>query len=342
MHVNVVAYAALPVIWMTVDERFNQQTICEELCRSASSLDLTSEYAECEHLSLTYAESLDAFPEFKSIVEGSFPLPYSALRAEFSFKIHMCRVSVTSSDPANYPITDKILRSIVLYDIRDIALDFFRDITLAANIARPGALHIAQLAAFLDDIPPYSTKGSFHAFGEARKRAAELKWPVFQELAIVDVWVWLNKLKSSVNGGAKRVRLAIAALTHLFNEDASDENSLALVWALAGLESIYGEGNVGLKTQILKKSEALLGERKENKTKFSWMYDYRSRMLHGDIDLNPSYRSKWLETMDTFNEESSECQKLTTAMLLATVQNLCARNVFGIDFEYHTIFEGDI
>ena len=105
------------------------------------------------------------------------------------------------------------------------------------------------------------------------------------------------------------------------------------MWALLGLEALYGHGNVGLKTQILEKSEALLGPRHENKKLFGWMYDFRSRLLHGDMDLlyqhnthdaDPTYEKIW--------KELYECESLATAMLLSTLQNMCQRNSYSLEF----------
>ena len=132
-----------------------------------------------------------------------------------------------------------------------------------------------------------------------------------------------------------RVGRAIAALSYLIKHKAKDEHELALVWALLGLEALYGDSNVGLKAQLLGKSEAFLGPREVNKKKFGWMYDFRSRLIHGDVDLpfahndfdaTPEFEGFWADLW--------ECETLATAILLATLQKLCLAKAYRLEFNY--------
>ena len=77
----------------------------------------------------------------------------------------------------------------------------------------------------------------------------------------------------------------MAALSYAAPGSVDSESSLNLAWVLLGLEALYCTGNVGLREQLVAKSELVLGPRVENKKAFGAMYDFRSRLLHGDMDL---------------------------------------------------------
>lgn len=212
----------------------------------------------------------------------------------------------------------------------------FIDLHLALSIAHPGAIYFWECWIFSGAEFVSGKHGAMTSFDSARTRAEELKWPEIHTLKIRDVYEWLINVPGfSDRRGVGQVGRAIAALSYLVKTKAKDENELSLVWALLGLESLYGQGNVGLKTQLLEKSEALLGPRQENKKVFGWMYDFRSRLLHGDMDLlyqhnsydgDPAYEKIW--------DELYECEQLATAMLLSTLQNLCRRNSYSLEFRY--------
>jgi hypothetical protein len=212
----------------------------------------------------------------------------------------------------------------------------FIDLYLALSIAHPGAIYFWECWQFADESFLRSEHGALTTFEFAKKRAERLKWPEIRTLKIREVYEWLTRVPGfSDRRGIGRVGRAIAALSHLINMTSRDKDELSLVWALLGLEALYGQGNVGLKAQLLEKSEALLGPRTENKKAFGWMYDFRSRLLHGDIDIlyqhnthdaTPAYEEIW--------HELNECEQMATAILLSTLQNLCQRNNYSLEFGY--------
>jgi hypothetical protein len=213
---------------------------------------------------------------------------------------------------------------------------FFMDLYLALSIAHPGAIYFWECWQFANESFLRGEHGAMTSFDFARERAEKLKWPEIHTLNMLDAYEWLTKVPGfSDRRGVGPVGRAIAALSYLIKMKSKDENELSLVWALLGLEALFGQGNVGLKAQLLEKSEALLGPRHENKKVFGKMYDFRSRLLHGDVDLlyqhnlhdaDPAYEKIW--------DELYECEQLATAILLSTLQNLCRRNSYSLEFEY--------
>ena len=61
------------------------------------------------------------------------------------------------------------------------------------------------------------------------------------------------------------------------------------------------------------------------------MYHYRSRLVHGDIKL-PSAFFEYLDMK--FDDEVSKYANLAAAILVATLQAMCRRNVHALDFNY--------
>jgi hypothetical protein len=332
VHFRVSAYATLRKVLMTPAERRRQTAACEEICAVASKAAPHEEHFDCDAIHVEI-EDIESLPDLRPLLKESLKLPYDVLKAELTFTVDESKVDISTSDPVNHPITQELRKSLVLHQACSVTTDFLRDLALAANIAKPGSVHITNIISMTKEGGAFPTGGALHSLGDALQRAIDLKWPRLRELPVAEVWAWLEGLRVSTQPGAKRIRRAIAALTRLLFESARDEDRLALIWALAGLESLYGESSTASKSQILKKSEALLGPRVENKKKFSWMYDYRSRLLHGDIDINPKYATRWFESSDEFDEETFECQALATSILLSTMQELCVNNSHQLDFE---------
>jgi hypothetical protein len=274
----------------------------------------------------------------KGVSRGALPCIFVRLSS---------KVTYTQNDLDKIVESDKSLNTFREYSLEERASIFLDsacselhstliDLYLALSIAHPGSIYFWECWQFYNKNFVRKEHGAMTLFDNARKRSEELKWPDIHTLKIQDVYEWLLKVPGfSDRRGVGQVGRAIAALSYLIKMRSKDENALSLVWALLGLEALYGRGNVGLKTQLLEKSEAMLGPRQENKKVFGWMYDFRSRLLHGDMDLpyqhnsydaDPEYEKIW--------NELYECESLATAILLSTLQNLCQRNSYSLEFSY--------
>jgi hypothetical protein len=193
---------------------------------------------------------------------------------------------------------------------------------LAANIAIPGSYQIRKRYLFCDDTLIKTQGGTLNAFADVSKIVEKYKWPCLTEISVFKVWKWLLKIPGFELGETKnKLGRAIGALSYLMG-DFEDSNNLALVWIVIGLESLYGNGNFGLKQQIMEKTESFLGERDLHKKDFGNMYDIRSRLLHGD--RNFSYQG--FETADLFDkkfEELIDSEAIALAALISTLQKMC-------------------
>ena len=208
---------------------------------------------------------------------------------------------------------------------------------LAANIARPGTLSASEGFAFADGALILQTK-PFYAerLSNCVNAATKLGWPRFTPVSIRDVWEWMRTscvIKDGV--GTDSMGRALSALSHLTSESLNDSSSIELVWILLGLEALYSKGNVGLKEQLLAKTEPILGRRIENKKAFGAVYDFRSRLIHGDIDIPMRFTSHdAVPAFEEFQSELSRNESIALAALIATLQFMTARNLRSLVFKY--------
>jgi hypothetical protein len=208
---------------------------------------------------------------------------------------------------------------------------------LAANIARPGSLSAAEGFAFVNgervgEAYPFYAETLFGAV----EASNETGWPRLASTSIRETWEWLRGSRSMVDGvGVGRLGRALAALSHLTTDTLSRSSSIDLFWVLLGLEALYARGNVGLKEQLLGKSEVVLGPRMENKRLFGAVYDFRSRLIHGDVDLPVRFsRFNAAEKYENFHDELHRNEKIALAALVGTLQWMVMNNRYELDFAY--------
>lgn len=223
----------------------------------------------------------------------------------------------------------------------DVAIDYFEHevdvFLLAANIARPGALSVVEGYGFVDDHFIDGTKPFFadRLFG-AMSASAATGWPKMILPPIDETWKWLHASRVLVDGvGVEPLGRALSALSHITSHTPSSSSSVDLFWVLLGLEALYAKGNVGLKEQLLGKTEVILGPRTENKRLFGAVYDFRSRLIHGDVDV-PLRFSQFdaVEKFERFHEELHRNENLALAALLGTLHWMITHKVHSLDFAY--------
>ncbi|PHM19492.1 MAG: hypothetical protein CK604_11800 [Curvibacter sp. PD_MW3] len=208
---------------------------------------------------------------------------------------------------------------------------------LLANILRPGSLSAEHGYAFVknkqaETTPPFFAEHLFYAV-EASQR---LGWPKFFKPDLLQGWNWLRDSGALADGiGVGHLGRALAAVSHLTASDLKKTSSIELVWILLGLEALYSRSNVGMKEQLLAKTEALLGPRTENKKAFGVVYDFRSRLLHGDVDLPLRFTEfDAVKKFEDFHAELSRNEDLALAVLLATLQWMVVNNTTQLNFTY--------
>ena len=231
---------------------------------------------------------------------------------------------------------DQVSDLVSSYGIQNLNFEV-NNLLLLANILWPGALSVVPGFSFVD--------GTYH--GETSAFAAEewyravsaadkYRWPQFQSLSILDAWSWLASTRCFEDGIARgSVGRALGALSYVAPEHYQSESSLNLAWALLGLEALYCTGNVGLREQLVAKTELVLGARSENKKAFGAMYDFRSRLLHGDMDLPLRYSG--FDAVPGFEkhfDDLCDYEGIGLAALIATLQVMIKNRWSSLSFRY--------
>lgn len=210
------------------------------------------------------------------------------------------------------------------------------DLMIAANIARPSSLEInggvivsSDGGKILPVLPQTSMLDATVTMSE------ETGWPLLRTLSIVDVWHWLRLLPGFVSGQPTTpAGRAVAALSHQFKGSIDELSPLDLVWVLVGLEALYGTGREGLKTQLLQKCETLLGRPTSFKKRLAKMYDFRSRLVHGDVDIPLAYYQDGAPGGSPFGHDVDEALSVGHAVLIASLQELVFRGWGAMRFQY--------
>jgi len=208
---------------------------------------------------------------------------------------------------------------------------------MLANIVRPGALSAAAGHAFaggrrVEGAAPFFAEHLFWAHQASRAAG----WPRLSPPEFRPAWEWLRASGALKDGiGRGPLGRALAAVSHLTTASLEENSSIDLVWILMGLEALYARGREGLSDQLLGKTEALLGRREQNRKAFSAAYNFRSRLLHGDVDLPLRFTEfGGVKPSEDFYASLIKNTDLALAVLLATLQWMISHGVRELDFEY--------
>lgn len=284
-------------------------------------------------------EDIDETAKFKAVWEGK-PSPwydfwFFEITTEFQFSDSDVKKSI--GDFFGRPFSD--IKDLYLFIESDEIRKTTYDLLLAVNIAKYGLITTNRGAIFTDDVYRGSITGTNNIFFEAAQTAESNGWPTIFDIDISKVWAWLNSFESfGDNIGEGNIGRAVAAITYLMKDTVSDSTksiNLDIVWILLGLEALYGKGNVGLRSQLIEKAQAFLGEPTESKKKFGTVYDFRSRLIHGDIDIPFSYStSEGHPKYENLSDQLGESRLLAVSILLSSIQKLIIEEKKELNFKY--------
>lgn len=206
---------------------------------------------------------------------------------------------------------------------------------LASQLAAPGYAHFPETSGFINNQPWGTGSKISWVLHEARFAADKYDWPSISRLPLEQADAWLCGIPGILDGmGNGRTGRAIGALSRILCGNLNDSSEMGIAWALLGLEALYADGTQGLSQQILRKSEILLGPRNPKKARLKGVYDYRSRFLHGSIDLPLAYTADRFDPPDQgkFMLDTYEYWGIATCMLIATLQQMILRNLVELTF----------
>lgn len=334
-----------PMRWFffrdTDHEDRTEDTLAELLALDLTPVATTGRFTDATMGAL---DTLDGVPHF-----AAKWTPPTALFLRYKFLVLRAHLQFDEKDIADLfsgPDAEQVDRNNRVHIIATTGIaDLHKllcDLALVANIANPGGFSFEHAETFIDTQHYMKEDGAHHMIWDAARDALRLGWPKLKTLPVSDVWRWAQGIPGFTHAApTTRLGRAISAFSYLLNPNWSDENHLALVWALMGLEALYSRDSVGLKTQLLEKTEALLGPREENKKLFGWMYDFRSRLIHGDY--NVPFRHHVYDdrsTRDKFETDLMRSEAMAIATLVATLQYMAEHTIYELGFAYRPIHEG--
>lgn len=169
--------------------------------------------------------------------------------------------------------------------------------------------------------------------GYSYRHADLVKWPTIKKISINETIGWFKKYSIHPNQISKNnLHRAINALTYIIS-DLKEDTSSQLFWIVLGIEALLAEGNKDILNQIKVKSSLVLGQPQEYKKKLNKLYDYRSRLIHGDFDIFPKFHSDYV----AFSKEYYEYVEFATSILLALIKELIHKQDDSFKFELKLI-----
>lgn len=164
-----------------------------------------------------------------------------------------------------------------------------------------------------------------HAYVHANK----IRWPKIKNVSLNETINWFHKFDMHPNKRSKcNAHRAINAFSQLFGDIKSDDSS-DLFWVMLGIESLLADGIQSISYQIKEKSNIILGKPIEFTKKLTKLYDYRSRLIHGDFNIFPRFYKDY----GTYEEEYWDYLFFATSILIALIRELIATQKVEFEFE---------
>jgi len=214
------------------------------------------------------------------------------------------------------------------------------DLVLASAIALPGALHPSEVQCTLNGKEHSLREIGRGTIAEARAAFAKTGWPPLVNLPLPTTLAWLRGLPGfEVGVPIGHLGRAVAALSHLLS-DAAEYGGPALMWTMIGLEALYTRGREGLSEQLREKTQVLLGVPESDAKRFKGLYDYRSKFIHGGLDVPLMYTP--YDAVDAFMKsilDTYHAELTGIALLIATLQKMVTEN--RKDLKFHWVLESE-
>lgn len=197
---------------------------------------------------------------------------------------------------------------------------------ILSQIAKPGSIKLREGRIYINS----RFYGGFPAFSSVHRESIDdilsLKWIKYYSLNISDIYKWFDENNFSFKRhSASSIERALNAFTHLFGGRSSGL-IFDLLWSLVGIESLYCSGKEGLSEQIFNKTQIYLGPMTDFKKRIKQMYDFRSRLVHGDMNIPPYYYNNTDSEHDLYSDKLYDSSVLAVSILTITLQKMIVEN----------------
>ena len=272
----------------------------------------------------------------RTVTIGGHKLPRRrCVELEWSVELTLTDFRVERNDGKPIPLSERVALC------AQVASEGFAhavtSILVASQIAKPGVLRTYELEIWLGKRFLKTTEGVFGSFGEIVEFAGEKAWPNIESLSIKQVWQWMCFFDPlSGNLGQSEIGRALNALTHLLSEKPIEGRELVdLMWAMIGLEALYGRGTTDLTYQLVEKARVLLGQSAGFEKSVKEMYRFRSLFIHGKAPFPGAFfASDAMPEYERHINEASDASFLAAAVLVASLQQIAKRNWKSLGFSF--------
>ncbi|HEY1891699.1 MAG TPA: hypothetical protein VGG63_14910 [Steroidobacteraceae bacterium] len=199
------------------------------------------------------------------------------------------------------------------------------ELVLASNLARPGILMPEGGAIFCDGVRRVAIPKWVNPVAHAIQETHHVNWPSTKTIPFSTVWNWLRDVPGFKDGiGNTELGRAIAAFSYLFGNSIDGAHPfLHGLWAILGLEAIYGEGTELITRLLVERTNAFLGLQTSHKKALKEMYSFRSTFLHGDMNIPFAHCAyHGAELIELFHDRATEPEALAVRVLVATLQKM--------------------
>jgi hypothetical protein len=161
------------------------------------------------------------------------------------------------------------------------------------------------------------------------------KWPTLYELSLSQTLDWLELQREALAATSRnRIQRALNAFSYLFHDNLHDNTASDLFFAIAGLEALFVEGDLAIQKQVDIKTQLILGSRTEFKRLFNDLYNFRSKFIHGQLDIpNRFHFEDDDEKVIDHNSDSYQYSTLAIMILIASIQQHLIQGKDEMEFE---------
>jgi hypothetical protein len=203
--------------------------------------------------------------------------------------------------------------SLILSLTYSTKIDFLRGVVFSSKGDHIGNTH--ALLSSLDNV---------------HKHAMDMKWPRIPALALDETIQWFTSSGIHPDARSKNtIHRAINAWSYQFTHLHERETSI-LFWTMLGIEALMANGSNNISVQIQAKTSILFGEPKEYSKKLSKLYNYRSRLVHGELN----FVAKFSLDLEKPFMEYSDYLDFASSILLALIRTLIKSDKQEFTFQY--------
>jgi hypothetical protein len=199
---------------------------------------------------------------------------------------------------------------------------------LCSYIANPFIAELDNGIGFIDGEFYQDIKTINFGIHNLSEFCRDIRMPVLRGYPIADVWSWYRKLPGLMSDVTdSRLGRALVYLSKLFGTYESKQKFSSAVWAISGIEALLADSQGGIERQIKERLSALLPSiySRDIEKHIAEMYGFRSRVLHGQVDIAASINYYTMQINDETSEKETNAEVFATAVLIFLIQTLFER-----------------